>query len=376
MLNCPRCEKAIPDDAVLCCYCGRTIVRKTPPKNHQRGNGSGTAIKRGKTWTAIVTTGWDIDKNGKRTQHRHWKGGFEKRNDALAYCLTYQEKANTKVAPTLKAYWDIYSTGSMEKLSDSKQTAYKIAWGRCQPLQFRKVDTITVADLCDLVSDQAETYYPARDMKVLLSHLFELAAADGWTSKDLPSFISLPEKNEGEREAFTEDEQKALWASYESGNRDAAIPLIMIYTGLMTGEMNRLEGKMVDYDANQITGVGMKTKVRKASPVFFPDDIKPLLEEMTAGNPGRIFTHHKTNLYDRYYAALAAAGVRPLSPYSCRHTTATRLAITENVAPQTVKKIMRWSTTKMLDRYAHPDNEDAKKAINTLNREPPKQEET
>ena len=52
---CPKCAKAITDDALLCCYCGRVIVRKEQSKKHQRGNGSGCAYKRGKTWTACAT---------------------------------------------------------------------------------------------------------------------------------------------------------------------------------------------------------------------------------------------------------------------------------------------------------------------------------
>lgn len=63
---------------------------------------------------------------------------------------------------------------------------------------------------------------------------------------------------------------------------------------------------------------------------------------------------------------IQAAGCRPLSPYSCRHTTATALAITENIAPQTVKRVMRWSNSRMLDRYAHPDNADALAAVNAI----------
>ena len=67
-------------------------------------------------------------------------------------------------------------------------------------------------------------------------------------------------------------------------------------------------------------------------------------------------------------AALEAAGCRRLTPYSCRHTTATALAVTKNIAPQTVKKVMRWSTARMLDRYAHPDNDAALAAVNTLSK--------
>ena len=45
---------------------------------------------------------------------------------------------------------------------------------------------------------------------------------------------------------------------------------------------------------------------------------------------------------------------------------ATASAITEGIAPQTIKKVMRWSTTRMLDRYAHPDQTDVRAAIDTI----------
>ncbi len=55
-----------------------------------------------------------------------------------------------------------------------------------------------------------------------------------------------------------------------------------------------------------------------------------------------------------------------MTPYSCRHTTATALAITENIAPETVRKVMRWTTTSQLKRYAHPNDSAALAAVNTL----------
>jgi integrase len=70
--------------------------------------------------------------------------------------------------------------------------------------------------------------------------------------------------------------------------------------------------------------------------------------------------------YDNYHAVLKDAGCRDLPPYSCRHTTATALAVDKRIAPQTVTKIMRWSSSKMLDRYAHPDQKDALAAVNKI----------
>lgn len=368
---CPRCHKTIPDDAALCCYCARVIIRKSPARAHQRGNGTGSAQKRGKTWTARITVGWKIDKDGHKVQVRTTKGGFATKNEALAYCSMLQKEnaSKKKKAPNLAHYWDVYSRGELEKLSKSKQVAYQIAWEKLSALMLRAVDTLSVSDLREAVSTKAATYYPARDMKVVLSHLFDLAGADGWVNSDLPDFIILPDKQEKERQPFTQDEQAALWRLYESGDRRAAIPLIMIYTGMMPGEMQNLKKSMVKLDAQQIIGVGMKTKVRKESPVYIPDVIIPvLIDEMdhSIEDSEYVWPRNEKRFYEIYYGALESAGCRKLEPYSCRHTTATCLAISENIAPQTVKKVMRWSTTRMLDRYAHPDDADVKAAVNAI----------
>ena len=392
---CTRCTREIPDDAAMCCYCGRVYKRKPPSRVHQRANGTGTAYKTGKGWMAEVTIGWVVDKDGKRHRRRLRKSGFKTRTDALEYTAELLSPSVKKKAPQLSVYWTIYSGGEMEKLSDSKRTAYKIAWDKLKSLELRPIDTLTVADLRRVVGEKASTYYPARDMKVLLSHLFTLGAADGWCSRDLPSFIILPEKNETAREPFTEEEQKLLWKAYESGCFDAAIPLIMIYTGMMTGEMRRLTVAMIDFENRRIIGVGLKTEVRKTSPVYIPNDIMPVIADVISRLPAiaspdasgasapddsaensadpipdtrRLWSCNEEDFYARYYAALETAGVRRLTPYSCRHTTATALAISENIAPETVRKVMRWSTTAMLSRYAHPNDADALAAADTLKR--------
>lgn len=339
-------------------------------KPKSRGNGQGTAVKRGGTWMARVVVGWRLigDPVHKSPIYRT-KGGFKTKRDALNYCpalLAQTEKP--AAAPSLQHYWNAYSAGEMARLSDSKRTAYRIAWEKLQPISARRIDSLSVSDLRQLVSLKAPTYYPARDMKVLLGHLFDLAGADGWVNRDLPDYIILPELNEKERQPFSDIEQAALWKSYESGCKNAAIPLIMIYTGMMTGEMRRLTADMIDYDARQINGVGLKTKVRKESAVYLPSSIVPVLQDAAAGKTGLVFDCCENEFYARYYDALAAAGCRKLTPYSCRHTTATALAITESIAPQTIKKIMRWSTTRMLDRYAHPDDAAASAAVETLRR--------
>ena len=230
------------------------------------------------------------------------------------------------------------------------------------------IEALTVNDLQTLLNDTCTSYYTMKDCKSLLVNLFRLAGADGFTNERIPTMIELPELVESERIPFSQDEQKALWKTYESGNISAAVPLLMIYSGMMPGETMQLRAENIDLDKRLITGVGLKTKVRKQSPVVIAECLLPVLQDLInhMRPDGFLFTQSKDDWYKEYYAVLEKAGCRKLSPYSCRHSTATALAVTENIAPQTIKKVMRWSTSKMLDRYAHPNTQDALDAVDSI----------
>ena len=372
-MNCPKCNGSVPDGSVFCNHCGRRLVpEKRQVKPRVRGNGQGTAFKRGKTWTAQVVVGWkepeDLSKRPLAITRS--KAGFPTKAAALAYCPTLLTGGVEKpsLAPRLSSYWDTYSKNKLLSLSKSKQCAYKIAWNRMKDIHDVRVDALTVKLLQDTINASASSYYPRRDCKSLLVNLFRIAAADGFVNMDMPSLIELPQLEETEQTPFTVEEQTALWKAYENGDLRACIPLLMIYTGMMPGEAQSLKMSQIDIFSKQITGVGMKTKVRKKTPIVLADCIMPVVEDLMAhAQPsGYIWKRDEKAWYEDYYGVLEASGCRRLIPYSCRHTTATALAVTENIAPQTVRKIMRWSTTKMLDRYAHPDTSDALAGVNNL----------
>ena len=377
---CPKCSGIVPDGSSFCNHCGRRLVPAPRTVHKSRGNGQGCAYKspNGRSWTAQAVVGYhSSDKEGHQPiPIKRKKSGFPTKAAALAYVPTLLAGGIEKpaTAPRLSSYWKTFSENRMLSLSKSKQCAYRIAWGKLKKIQDIHVDAITVQLLQETVNNAAETYYPRRDCKALLSALFKLAAADGFASKDLPSLITLPSLEETEREPFTQAEQEDLWKSLEKGDKNAAIPLIMIYTGMMPGEAQALKKSQIDLSTQQIIGAGLKTKVRKKTPITIPDCLIPVLSDLmdNAQPSGFIWPQNEQGWYDSYYAALEAAGCRRLTPYCCRHTTATALAVTENIAPQTIKKLMRWSTTKMLDRYAHPDQSDALAAANKLKAITPK----
>ena len=367
---CPKCHKEPPQDARFCPWCGR-LLGAVPRSSTRRGNLQGTAYKRNGSWTAKWTVHSFTDGEGKYHQICKTKSGFAKKADALSYCLRARdEAAEEKKIPQLIDVWNQYKDSRLKELSKDKQTNYPIAWKRWEPLWYYRVDRITSAQMQETVDKATSTYYPAKDMKTVMVNLYKIIGAEGYASKDVPTFIRLPELAEAEQTPFSETEQAALWKAWENGCIEAGIPLTMIYTGMMPAELMGLTVDMIDLDARQISGAGRKTKVRRNALVYLPDAIIPVLEETIAAMDRRRlkqpFPRSEQKFYHDYYLALEMAKTRRLTPYSCRHTTATALAVTEGIAPQTVKKIMRWSTTRMLDRYAHPADQDARDAVNAI----------
>ena len=377
---CQKCRKDSPTDAAFCPWCGRKLSPGKARRAKSRGNGTGCAYwdPVHRYWVAQVVDGYrdlppfDLENPENKKQKipiKKTKGGFKRREDALAYCQTLKNgEQKPDVAPTLAHYWETYKSGAYEALSASKQQAYRTAWGKLEKIKGTRIDQLTVSGLQDLVAEKCSSYYTTRDVRTLLINLFRIAAAEGYVRQEIPIFIQLPHLEETEQTPFSETEQEALWKSYEDGDIRAAVPLLMIYTGMMPGEAMKLKVEQIDIPGRRIHGAGMKTKVRKNTDIVLADSIVPVVQDLIdhAQPSGYIWKRVEDEWYANYHAALKAAGCRDLPPYSCRHTTATALAVTKNIAPQTVKKVMRWSTARMLDRYAHPDQGDALAAVNTM----------
>ena len=378
---CTKCKTEVVQGAIYCHQCGKKLIT-TPKARRQksRGNGTGCAYYDPvhRYWVAQIIDGYrplppfSLDNPANMKQRipiKKTKAGFKRREDALAYCQTLKNgHQKPAVAPTLTEYWETYQNGKYAALSPSKQQAYRTAWKKLADISNVSIDQLTVADLQELVAKKCNSYYTARDVRTLLISLFRIAAAEGYVRQEIPTFIQLPHLEETEQTPFSETEQKALWKQYEKPDIRAAVPLLMIYTGMMPGEAMKLKVDQIDIEGRRIHGAGMKTKVRKQTDIVLADDIVPLVQDLIdhAMPSGYIFKQDEKEWYKNFHDVLTDSGCRDLPPYSCRHTTATALAVTKNVAPQTVRKVMRWSTARMLDRYAHPDQDDALAAVNTL----------
>lgn len=363
---CKKCKKDVPDGR-YCIACGadQSASKKTRPRT--RPNGTGTAYKRGSTWTAQVTVGIKRDPDTGRVQQvRRTKGGFKTKREALEFCQQLANAAMPKKHVTFGDLWEQYEKTKFRQLSASKQCSYRTALKRIGDMIYTRIDAVTIADLQGLVDGL--TFYCAQDIKSILRHMYRIAMMQGWTSRDLSEYIVLPPKNEHERTPFSDEEIRAIWRGYDGGDTWAGYILLMIYTGMMPGELLHCRKDMIHLDSHQIIGAGLKTAERKNRPIVIADFLMPVVQALIdyTGDAPLLCDTYKRAFYKKYYDCLDRCGCRRLTPYSCRHTTATACAVGAKIAPSVIQRIMRHAKLSTTQLYIHPDESAVLDAINTL----------
>ena len=368
MPYCIKCNAALPQGSIFCNICGKKQVTQQK-RSSKRANGEGSVYKRGKTWEAAVVLGHTYE-DGKEIPIRVTKGGFKTKKEALAY-LPILKNSKPREIPTLSKLWQQFSNSKKHaKLSDSRKEKYRIAWKKIEKEALSKIDEYTVVDLQDIVDRHAPTYYPARDIKDLLSKLYQLALPDRYVTINLAEYIELPDLNAKKQEAFSKDDIEKLWNDYLVGNWWTGYVLLMIYTGMMPGELMCGLKSHIDWEGKQIRGAGIKTKERKETPIVLADIILPVLADLCENTPGeKLIAINKDNFYTKYYETLERAGCKRLTPYSCRHTAATSLAL-ENIPPSVIQKIMRHAKFSTTEKYIHVTVDPMLEAVNMLPKVP------
>ena len=361
---CRSCHKTAPE-GLYCIFCGKR--QDVSRSSHKRGNGQGTAIRRGKTWTGI-RPGYQYTDDTGLHRIRPSKGGFATKKDALEWASTVTNLETH--SPKMIELWELYRDNDLPKLSANRQTAYKIARKRLEPLMGTEIHLVTLDALQSAVN-AAKTYYPMRDCKTVLRALYKkaLASNNGLVNKNLAEFIVLPTLEESEAVPFTADEVKKFWELYDKNDYFVPFILLLCYTGMMPAELLSCRKDMVDLDKNEIFGCGAKTKSRKKSAIVYPEILRPVVESILSLYPKspKLIAINKDNFYTEYYACLDRAGVEHKPPYSCRHTFGTE-AVKLGVHPAVVQKLLRHSNQKMQERYTHLTSAEAHDALKSVAR--------
>ena len=313
----------------------------------RRGNGEGSVVRYKDKWRAIIVTGWRDETH----PIRHTRV-FNNAREAKEYIASFQSTPSPVRKTTVADYWSIYRDNGLQKLSPSKITHYNTVWRRIESIAHEDMRSLTVARLQDLVKGM--TYYPSRDVKSLLSHLFKLAIADGVCSYNLSSAIVLPELHEEETVPFTAEEVEKMWLDYEE-HPETGLALLMTYTGMMPSEL-KVKAEDIDLDHQRITW-GIKTQRRRESSILIPDRLMPVVRQLLQNGKNGGLMPYKLDTYRKAFKEMVARiGANPrCTPYSCRHTFATMLST--QVSAHVLARLMRNDIRVTAKYYLHNDDD-------------------
>lgn len=351
-MECRKCSRSLPDDAVYCCYCGADH-RSRDHTPRSKGNGTGSIYKRADRpgWCVAVTVSCKAAPGPDGTftirQKRHTKSGFRTKKEAneyLSHLIAAGEARQQKKVPTVSEIYEQYREAPGKKPGASTLTAYKTAFNRrINPsIGDLPIDVVTLKHLEGCISGL--NYDPAKDVKDLMSKLFQRAIADGFVQVNPCTLLAMPEQNSAEIPAWLPEEIERLWIAWDWGDRIAACCLLMIHTGMMPGELFKLKQDMIDWDAQTIIGCGLKTKERRNNAIVFPAMIAPVLHDLcdtSVSRAGYVLGLNKDKFYDCFAQMKKSLDIRPeVRPYSSRHSTATELELL-GVSPSTIAAVLR-----------------------------------
>ncbi len=338
----PKCKKEIPDDHSFCGYCGRKLVRTYSRRT--RANGTGTAYKRGKTWTAAYIKGWKkviVDGKEKLVPDKLTQGGFATKKEALEYIpqLKNGKRKTAGASTSFAALYTVWKPFYTPRIGESTMNGHIAAYAYFKDIHHIPFVDLSIDDLQDCVDECPKGRRTRENMKSLCSRLYEYAGARKMDVKDLSKFIWCGKDDTKTRASFDDLQIEKIKQSI------GKIPYAeyiycMIHLGFRPNEMLRLTADAYDPEHNCLIG-GFKTEAGTDRVVTISPKIKQILADLISNASPYIFPREDgelmTDEYFRekvFYPAMAELGIQAIpqpgehplyKPYSCRHTFANLL---------------------------------------------------
>lgn len=338
-------------------------------------NGHGTVYKlsgkRRKPWIARVTTGWTPE--GKQTYQTI--GYFEtKRQGMDALSLHRINPISPKSDMTLGDIYEEWSTAKYEKISADTVYGYKASWyqlERHSKLKFKELRTVHIQSIIDDMYRANKSKSAMEKVRTLCNLLYKYAMQNDIVDKNYAEFIEMPKTKKKEKEIFTDLDIKKL-EELAVTDKWANTILILIYTGMRISELLTLTKFNIDIENMVIRG-GIKTDAGKDRIIPIHSKIQQYIKTWHSQNKDTIiFKEDGKKILPEYYRnylyypVLEKAGIKKLTPHSCRHTFASLMA-RSGVDTLYIQKLIGhsdYSTTANI--YTHPEMQELKKAIESI----------
>lgn len=319
------------------------------------------------------TTGWLLTEDGKSYPKYEFLGYYERRSDAVEALM----KANSTFAitnynATVGELYTAWSAEHFEKVCKGRKLSLISAWKKLKPL----VSNLKIKDLrLQQITDLLHKIRPAtqcRTAKMILEAIFDYAIRHEMLSPEAKkvmdyvdiSDVKIKEDDKIKRRIYTKPEIEQLW---QSGDINAKIVLVLLYTGMRSGEMHNLKLSDIHLKERYINICKAKTAAGvRQIPIC--EKIVGLVEDlMSHSKSKKLFNSSKSNVfYDHVQPFLESRGIFHTT-HDTRHTFVTRM-VEAGVDSRVLKQIVGHASANVTDSvYTHISLAAKLEAVNKLN---------
>lgn len=382
MINCIKCKKELPEGSLYCCYCGKKQSAVNSKAKRTRGNGQGTAYKRGKTWTLQYRKYTDDDGSLLPSPINRTKGGFSTKRDALDYLpIIIKETEKKKVWLTFLQVYEKWEPTHIA--SKSTKNCYHAALNYFAPIWNERFCDIDIDDLQECLDDCEQGKRTKQNMKTLAGLLYKYALPRHQTLDNLNLATFVTVRDDGEvrhKPGLSLAELELVKQAAEDGDAFAELVYADCYLGFRPTGFLTLDVSNYDPVEKAIRG-GTKTEAGKNRIVTIPPKIQHIVDKYTKGKTeGPIFTDadgnplsikaYRSGFYDlldrlNIPNPIRDDGTHTLSPHSCRHTFATLMKAV-NAPDKDKLALIGHTKVEMLQHYQDTHLDDLRRITDNL----------
>lgn len=354
-MDCVKCKKSIPADALFCPHCGKKQAA-TPRKKKKRANGMGSIIKK----PGNRAKPWEAQKAGV------YIGCYATRFEAEQ---ALNAVIDVRVTETLNlTFAQVYARWKPEherNITEKGMEGYTNAYRHCTALHSRVFRKLRTSDFQEVILDMENKGLSAASCnKVvqLFGQLSKWAVREEICHTNYAPFVTIAKQEKEEKATFTPEQIQAI----QSAKSPAAdIALILLATGCRPNELFSvpLENCHEDYFIGGSKTEAGKNRVIPVNGIGLAAYKKLISAAEATGDPNLIGGYSGNRKYSNFAKRdwknlMEECGIQGMTPYSCRHTYTT-LAVQSGVKPEILQKILGhadYSTT--IGVYTHLGLED------------------
>lgn len=333
---CRKCKKQISDDSVFCSYCG--IKQSKATARTRSANGTGSAYKRGNTWTARVVAEYWKDDDGK--EHFKWrtKGGFSSRTAAIKYCKEMMERPEKNVKVTFAEIYKEWSDKYFPKIGKSTADGYKAAYKHFSQVHHKPIVKITANMLQDCVSECSAGHRTKQMMKVTAGLIMKYAMDSDIIMKNPAENLDVGKGSSKPRPPLTEEDLAKIRDAFDR-ERYAPYVYCMSFLGFRPSEFFTItKSKYFSENGINFFVNGEKTEAGKDRIVTIPPVIQSLIDKQLKLPCEWVFPRYNDDGYQEMDEAYFRKWVfKPMmkrlgiegdkTPYSTRHTYSNKIKV-------------------------------------------------